>query len=461
MTSANRMLADALRAKVWEDVARASQLPPKGDWRIWLLLGGRGSGKTRSASEYVTAQVMAGHARHVALVGRTAADVRDVMVEGGQSGLLAVAPKWFRPTYEPSKRRFTWPNGAVATAYSADEPDLLRGPQHDLAWVDELAAFEKPDELWSTLLLGLRLGQARCVVSTTPRPIQLIRDLVGRDGQDVGLTRMTTFENIDNLAPGFVKDVVGRYASTHLGRQELYAEILTGAPGALWTRDMIEGTRVADHPSLPLVVVGVDPSVSGSDEGGAETGIIVAGLGDDGEIYVLDDASVRTTPREWAHAVAMAYRQHDADRVVVESNQGGELVRQVIQMVDPRLVITPVYASVGKRARAEPVVAMYEQGHVHHVETFPTLEDQMCAWVRGSGSSPDRLDALVWAITDIVNSISGDSPFAGLEIPITNESGELVKRVTIPECPKWLKESEPDRFTSVALDSEDPPEPLT
>ncbi|HLJ62152.1 MAG TPA: terminase family protein [bacterium] len=213
MNELAQALAAALHTPSWVTIARPAQLPPAIDWRIWLLLGGRGSGKTRSASEYVAAEVASGGARHVAVVGRTAADVRDVMVEG-PSGLLAIAPGWFRPSYEPSKRRLTWPNGAMATAFSADEPDLLRGPQHDLAWADELAAWEKPDEVWANLMLGLRLGAARCVVSTTPRPIPLIRDLVSRDGTDVALGRMTTFENLPNLSPAFAADIVTRYAGT-------------------------------------------------------------------------------------------------------------------------------------------------------------------------------------------------------------------------------------------------------
>src|SRR5579872_2755949 len=213
MSELARTLAEALRHCPWAELARPAQLPPSGGWRIWALIAGRGSGKTRAASEHLTSEIMAGRARHVAVVGRTAADTRDVMVEG-PSGLLAVAPAFFRPTYEPSKRRLSWPNGAVATTFSADEPDLLRGPQHDLAWCDELAAWERAQETWNNLMLGLRLGAARCVVSTTPRPIPLIRDLVSRDGTDVALGRMTTFENLPNLSPAFAADIVTRYAGT-------------------------------------------------------------------------------------------------------------------------------------------------------------------------------------------------------------------------------------------------------
>jgi len=403
MSELARSLAAALHTRPWSAIARPAQLPPVGNWRHWLLLGGRGSGKTRAAAEYVTAEVMAGRARHVAVVGRTAADVRDVMIEG-PSGLLTIAPGWFRPSYEPSKRRLTWPNGAAATAFSADEPDLLRGPQQDLAWCDELAAWDRAQETWDTLLLGLRLGQARCVVSTTPKPIPLVRDLLARDRRGVAVTTMTTFENLPNLSPAFAADIVTRYAGTHLGRQELYAELLLDTPGALWTRDLIERTRLRLAPLLVRVVVGVDPSVAALSEGTAECGIVVAGVDrqQPPHAYVLEDASLRASPDAWARRAVAAYRGHQADRIVAEGNQGGELVRRVLQTVDRNLPIKIVNAARSKQARAEPIAALYEQSRVHHIGLFADLEEQMCSWTPGRGESPDRLDALVWSVWALV-----------------------------------------------------------
>ncbi len=419
MTDLSRALAMGLAQRPWSEVARPSQVLPAGGWRIWLLLGGRGAGKTRSASENVSSLIRAGNAHRIAVVARTAADVRDVCIEG-PSGLLAVAPDWFRPDYEPSKRRLAWPNGAVATTFSSDEPDALRGPQHDLAWVDELATFEHVEELWSNLLLGLRLGQARCIVTTTPRPIPLIRTLVARHGQDVVVSKMTTFENLPNLSTGFAQDIVSKYAGTTIGRQELYAEILTDVPGALWTREMLEKTRVAHPPmttgyrhdgstvqvaDLQRICVAVDPSVSATAEGAAECGIIVAGVDRQRPLphaYVLADESLRASPDTWARRVVTAYRAHRADRVVAEINQGGELVRKVLQTVDSSLPLTTVHASRSKQARAEPVAALYEQGRVHHVGLHAELEEQLCGWVPGEGESPDRLDALTWSIWSLL-----------------------------------------------------------
>ncbi len=296
-------------------------------------------------------------------------------------------------------------NGATATLFSADEPDLLRGPQHDLAWVDELAAFEKPDEVWHNLMLGLRLGQARCVISTTPRPIPLIRNLVSRAGKDVALSRMTTFDNLANLAAGFAQDILAQYAGTRLARQELNAEILEDVPGALWTQELLERTRRKDLPPLARIVVSVDPAASSS-EGAAETGIIVAGAataqrGRPPECFVLDDLTLRGTPNEWAVQAVAAYRTFRADRIVVERNNGGDMVAATIHAVDPRVPVLPVFASRGKYVRAEPVATLYERGLIHHVGRLPKLEDSLVKWAPGH-PSPDRLDALVWAITALV-----------------------------------------------------------
>lgn len=379
--------------------ARPNQLPPPGAWSTWLVLAGRGYGKSRLGAEFIRAEVEAGRARRVALVGRSAADVRDVMIEG-ESGILACSPPWCRPLYEPSKRRLSWPSGAVATAYSADEPDQLRGPQHDLAWADELAAWSYPDA-WDQLQMGLRLGaHPRQVVTTTPRPTPIIRRLLA--DASTTTTRGSTYDNAANLAPSFLAEVRRRYDGTRLGRQELYAEILDDTPGALWTRDRIEASRVRVAPVLRRVVVAIDPAVS-ADEGSDETGIVVAGIDAEGHAFVLADRSGRMSPDAWARAARDARKDHQADRIVAEANQGGAMVELTIRTVDPLAPVRLVHASRGKQARAEPVAALYEQGRVHHVGCLPQLEDQLCTWVPGqSAASPDRLDALVWALTDLV-----------------------------------------------------------
>ncbi|HEY5209908.1 MAG TPA: terminase family protein [Stellaceae bacterium] len=386
----------------WRIAGRAAQNPPPGDWRVWLLLAGRGFGKTRSGAEWVRARIESELAGRVALMAPTAADARDVMIEG-ESGLLAIAPAAFRPRYEPSRRRLTWPNGAIATAYSAEEPDRLRGPQHDAAWCDELAAW-RHDASWDMLMLGLRLGSdPRCVVTTTPRPGRLLRGLIA--DPTVAVTRGTSFDNRANLAPAFFDAILKRYEGTRLGRQELLAELLTDVPGALWSRDTIERASVAVAPALARMVVAIDPAVSTGPDSD-ETGIVVAALGVDGHGYVLDDLSGRFAPHEWARRAVAAYRGHAADRIVAEVNNGGDLVEATLRVVDANASYRGVHASRGKAVRAEPVAALYEQGRVHHVGRLPTLEDQMCEFTgdsgRGGRPSPDRADALVWAITDLM-----------------------------------------------------------
>ena len=381
----------------WSFWARPEQLAPFGDWRTWLILSGRGWGKTRTGAEWVRAQIETGQCRRVALVGRTVPDVRDVMVEG-ESGILACCPPWNKPKYEPSKRRLTWPNGAIATTYSADEPALLRGPQHDGAWADELAAWRYA-EAWDQLQFGLRLGQdPRSVVTTTPRPTPIIKDLMRATTTHV--VQRGTRENAVNLAPAFLSSIVAKYQGTRLGRQELNAEILEDNPDALWQRDQIEAQRVLKAPPLKRVVVAIDPSAS-SGEHSAETGIIAAGIGYDDHGYILADGSTRGTPNAWARAAVTAFHTHGADRLVYEANQGGEMVAATLHSVEAALPLKAVHASRGKQTRAEPVSALYEQSRVHHVGSFPALEDQMCEWVPG-GSSPDRLDALVWALTELM-----------------------------------------------------------
>jgi len=410
----------------WPFWARPEQLPPEGDWRVWLLLAGRGFGKTRTGAEHIRARAIARTARRFALVAPTASDARDVMVEG-ESGILAVSPPWERPRYEPSKRRLTWPNGAMATLFSADEPERLRGPEHDLAWCDELASWRYP-EAWDMLMLGLRLGDdPRVLVTTTPRPTRLIRALMA--DPTIALTRGTTYEN-PYLAPAFLGQIMRKYQGTRLGRQELEAELLEDVPGALWKRATIEASRAFSAPDLIRVVVAVDPAAS-SGEGSDETGIIVAGKDKSGCGWVLADASGRFQPLEWARTAISAYRAHCADRIVAEVNNGGDMVETTLRMIDPNAPFASVHASRGKITRAEPVAALYEQGRVRHVGVFPHLEDQMCAFardahgtfdVRLAGFSPDRVDALVWALTDL---LVGQMPAEGIYEVYRQLSGEL------------------------------------
>ncbi len=389
-------------AAAWNLLAREKQVPPPGNWRVWLLLAGRGFGKTRSGAEWVRARIEDGLARRVALVGPTASDARDVMIEG-DSGLVATARTGFEPRYEPSRRRLLWPNGAIATAFSAEEPERLRGPQHDAAWCDELAAWPH-EEAWDNLMLGLRLGQdPRCVVTTTPRPMRLLRRLLS-DEDTVAVTRGSTRENAKHLAPAFLAAIVRRYEGTRLGRQELEAELLDDAPGALWARAQFEreGARVAAAPNLRRVVVALDPAASTSEDAD-ETGIVVAGLAHDGKGYVLADLSGRMSPHQWAARALEAYRDFAADRIVAEVNNGGDMVAATLRALDSVAAFKAVRASRGKIARAEPIAALYERGLVHHVGTFPALEDQMCGFTGAARNpSPDRLDALVWALTELM-----------------------------------------------------------
>ncbi len=387
----------------WRFWGRPDQHEPSGNWRTWLILAGRGWGKTRTGAETVRRWATSGRFGRIALVARTAADVRDVIVEG-ESGILAVHDDGERPVWKASMRRLEWPNGAIATTYSADEPDQLRGPQSDAAWCDELAAWRYPDA-WDQLSFGLRLptktGESnRVVVTTTPRPTAIVRALAA--APDTVLTRGATKDNRKNLARGIVDDLERRYAGTRLGRQELDGEILDDNPGALWKRDSIDAARVRVAPDLRRIVVGVDPAVTSS-AASDETGIVVAGLGFDGRYYVLGDYSGRYSPEQWASRVVKAYRDHKADRVVAEVNQGGDLVTRNLHTVERNLPVTMVHAKRAKALRAEPVSSLYEQAKVSHVGALAALEDQMTAWdPAGDDESPDRVDALVYALTELM-----------------------------------------------------------
>lgn len=407
----------------WRWRARDEQLTPAGDWQTWLLLAGRGFGKTRTGAEWVREQVERGRVGRIALVAETAADARDVLVEG-PSGILAISPPWNKPAYEPSKRRLTWPNGAVATLFNAVEPDQLRGPQFDAAWADEVAKWRYVQETWDQLQFGLRLepkggGRPRQVVTTTPRPIPLVRALIA-DPLTV-VTRGRTLDNARNLAPAFLKAITDRYGGTRLGRQELDAEILDDVPGALWTRAMIDAAREPRPiPDMARIVVAVDPSgTSGSDEGD-DIGIVVAGKGVDGRGYVLADCTCKLSPAGWGRRSVEAYHRHNADRIVAERNFGGAMVESVIRTADPSVPVKLVTASRGKAVRAEPIAALYEQGRVSHLAAgLEALEDQMCQMgpdgFLGEGS-PDRLDACVWALSDLMverqSTPAGSAPYS-------------------------------------------------
>lgn len=372
-----------------------------GNWRTWLVLAGRGWGKTRAGAEWINDVVNRGKYERLHLIGPTAADVRDIMVEG-PSGVISISHPDRRPVYRPTKRAVEWPNGARALCFSAEEFERLRGEQCEAAWADELAAW-RYDEAWVQLMLGLRLGfDPRVIVTTTPRPTTRIKKLIESDSTH--LTHGITWENLDNLAETFTDEITREYEGTTIGRQELYAEILSDNEGALWKRELLDKNRVeAKHvPDFKRVVVAIDPAISTQKES-SETGIIVVGLGVDDHAYVLEDLSGRHRVEDWASIAVRAYYRHDADRIVAEKNQGGDMVGNTLKVVDDTIPIKLVHASRGKLTRAEPVAAAYERGVVHHVGFFDQLEEQMCMWIPGE-TSPDRLDAAVWGLTEFVVS---------------------------------------------------------
>lgn len=385
--------------------ARGPQQYPPGDWSTWVIKAGRGFGKTRTGAENVCAWASAKRDQRIAVIARTSSDVRDVMVEG-ESGILSISPPWNEPKYEPSKRRLTWPNGSIATTFTADEPDLLRGPQFHKAWADELASWRFLQESWDNLQMALRLGDdPRVIVTTTPKPLRMLRKLL-KDPTTV-VTGGSTYDNRDNLAPAFFANVTRLYEGTTTGRQELFAELLDEAEGALWKRKDIDGCRVSEHPDLDRLVVAIDVAVT-SNEQSDETGIVVAGrarVGDRFHYYVLADASGRYSPLGWARKAISVYDHYQADRIVGEVNNGGDLIETTLRTVEPEIPYTSVYASRGKAARAEPIAALYEQNRVHHVGAFDELEDQLVNWEpSGNQKSPDRLDALVWSITELMEA---------------------------------------------------------
>ena len=412
-----RTLPICARAEIawrWRGFAHAGQEEPPGEWRIWLIRAGRGFGKTRAGSEWVSALARARPDARIALVGATADDVRRVMV-GGASGLLAVARDDEQLRWRDGLGELTFPSGARAFCYSAEAPEGLRGPEHHAAWCDELAKWRRGDETWDNLQMGLRLGERpRVLVTTTPRPTPLMRRLLALPG--LCETRGRTRDN-QHLPGSFVAAMQEMYGDTRLGRQELDGEMIEEIAGALWTRAGIEACRVAAMPGEPRrVVVAVDPPAgTKSGEGGDACGIVAVALGGDGHGYVLEDASVvGASPEGWAAAVVACAGRHRADRVVAEVNQGGAMVRSVLRAAQATLPLTTVHATRGKVARAEPVAALYEGGRVFHVGRFPALEDEYCGLVTGGGyhgpgRSPDRADAAVWALTELMLGAKGEA----------------------------------------------------
>ncbi len=393
----------------WMMWAREDQLPPASDWTTWLLLGGRGAGKTRAGAEWIKAIALGRSPAtmppvgRIALVGETQADVRDVMIEG-VSGILSVHRRSERPTWRPSLRRLEWPNGTIAQAFSSEDPESLRGPQFGAAWADEIAKWRHAEGCWDMLQFGLRLGnRPRQMATTTPRPIPLIRRLLAEPGTIV--TRASTKANAFNLAPRFLDAVVGRYNGTRLGRQELGGELIDDRPDALFERDAIDRQRIDQPPPLTRIVVAVDPPATSTKTADA-CGIVAAGTGEDGLVYVIADHSIQgARPADWAARAVGLYHALDADCLIAEVNQGGDMVASVIGEVDRTVPVKSVRATRGKYVRAEPVAALYSQGRVRHAGTFAALEDEMCDFGPGglsSGRSPDRLDALVWAVAALV-----------------------------------------------------------
>ncbi len=399
---------------LFEFWAMEHQLPPEGDWRAWVIMGGRGAGKTRAGAEWVRAQVEGsrpldeGRCRRLALVGETIDQVREVMIFG-ESGILACSPDDRRPEWQASRKRLIWPNGATAQAFSAHDPEGLRGPQFDGAWVDEMAKWKKARDTWDMLQFALRLGDhPQVCVTTTPRNVGVLKELVQLDTTVV--TSAATEANSAFLAESFLEEVRARYAGTRLGRQELDGILLDEAEGALWNSAGLEACRVDQAPEMDRIVVAVDPPVTGKDSSD-ECGIVVVGAITKGPVqdwkaYVLHDATIgAASPNRWANAAIRAMEAWGAERLVVEVNQGGDLVSSVIRQVDPLVPIKAVHASRGKVARAEPAAALYEQGRIYHLKGLGELEDQMCAMTaqgfEGKGS-PDRVDALVWALTELM-----------------------------------------------------------
>jgi len=386
---------------LWTDrLARPEQIPDEELWSVWLYLAGRGAGKTRTAAEWAAWQAITTPRSRGAVVAATFSDVRDTCAEG-ESGLVPILRRYgVLESYNRSIGEIRLTNASRIKLFSAAEPDRLRGPQFHGAWCDEMAAWDYPDT-WDQLNFGLRLGShPRTIVTTTPRPVKIIRDLLDRKDDSVHVVRGSTFDNAKNLAPSALAQLRARYEGTRLGRQELFAELLLDTPGALWTIDMIDATRLKEVPELTRIILAIDPAVT-SGEDSDETGIVVVAKGADGRGYLLADRSCRDSPSGWAHRAVAAYEEFKCDRVVAEKNQGGDMVELTLRSVMANISYKGITAKQGKRLRAEPIAALYEQGRISHVGGFDVLEDQLCSWVPDSGYSPDRLDALVHGFAEL------------------------------------------------------------
>jgi len=380
----------------WDYVGRPSQQQPSGNWDTWVIKAGRGYGKTRTGSEIT--RIWSDQVPSILLIGATASDLRDIMIEG-PSGILATAPKGNYPLYEPSKLRITWNNGCVCHIRSADEPDRIRGIEVYRGWFDEFASWSYPAEAWDMIQMSVRQGDTKKLITTTPRPIPILKKILAYPGTVV--THGSTYDNRKNLSKQFLDSITERYKGTRIGRQEIYAEIIEDIEGALWINSMIDKYRVKSAPELKRILIGVDPAVTATAQSD-ETGIIVAGKGIDDHAYILHDASGIFTPLQWAKRVVHNYDKWNADRVIAEVNNGGDLVETNIKTIEPQISYKSVHATRGKIIRAEPVVALYEQGKVHHVGNLNKLEEQMTTWDAQNDKSPDRVDALVWALTELM-----------------------------------------------------------
>jgi predicted phage terminase large subunit-like protein len=398
----------------WDSLARDKQKLPNGDWWLWMILAGRGFGKTRTGAESIMSMVNSGRYKRIAIIGKTIKEAKDIMVEG-QSGLLSttIAQKMFQSSeegtentdiinfkYYSSKKQIIWENGAKAYIFGGDDYDSIRGYQFDLVWIDEFAKFGNPDLLWEQVLFSLRLGDdPKCIMTTTPRAIQILKDL--SEDTETHLTYGSTFENTPNLSARFIKNMEVKYMTTKIGRQELFGELILEKENTIWKKENIV-YRSIDRDSLSRVIIGIDPAMS-CGENSDETGIIVAGLGYDSKMYVLDDLSGKYKPPEWAKIVCRAYKDYNAGRVIAETNNGGDLVREVLTTIYPNIPFKAVKAIKGKIARAEPISMLYESNRVYHVKEFYELEKQMCnlSYDDKMKGSPDRVDALVWTMSEL------------------------------------------------------------
>jgi phage terminase large subunit-like protein len=409
----------------WQSWARPDQLAPDGDWFAWLLRSGRGAGKTRTGAEWIISKAKNDNCPPIALIGETKADVRDTMIELGDSSIMKISPPWFMPKYEPSKRRLTWPNGSTATTFngwSLKDADQLRGPQHGFVWIDELAKMRYPKEVWDNMELGLRLGdKPQVVVTTTPRPIPIIKMLQADD--TCIETVVSTYSNFSNLSEQFIARIRSKYEGTPLAQQEIHGQIMDDDPNALWSRDLLEETRVSKPPAMYRIVVAIDPAATTG-----QTGIVVAGIAKDVNRtvhgYTLEDCTPPegVKPDVWAFAAVSAYHKWQADLIIGEVNNGGDMIESVIRHVQggQNVAYKTIRATKGKHPRAEPVSNLYHQGKAHQVGHFANLEDELCTWVPGN-ESPNRLDAMVWAYTELM--LGGVKELSAGLNPLTNYRG--------------------------------------